>query len=289
MTNRLVSFVQRICEYALRLLFAMARIGFLVLGLGLLGPALMLRSIPEDPAYGGLTATIARSTLLTGVVFVGAGVLIVAARRLVPRIRPADVPARTGAPHRDDWMWVTGPLMLGLAGVAGVASAELLRLWQEILVILDRLDFLKEAERAGVFSGLVVVPALAALSLPILEATAALFLTVVPVLLFALFTTRSVFFRRAFLVAVICQVALAVTGLAGAQATSVILDLMNPRFVEVDAETLQVLDMLQRFARTLSEIAGDFAWVTAAHVLLLPWILFSPRMATAFPSEQDSA
>jgi len=285
-----MSYVRLAAEFLLRLLLGLTRFAFFSLALGALGPALMPSSSLVQEGTSSWVAALSRSVILVGVIFLAGAILLVAARWLVPGARPADPDPAAPPSSGSGWLWIFGPVMLGLAGGAALVSGKLLRLWGEIGAFLDRAGIWREVERGGELSGLVFLPVLFALAAPILATAAAIFLGAVPLLLVVLFAKRSSFFRKGFLMTAVCQIVLVGASLLATETLAQsVRELAGYPALGSDGEVRQLIAGLQHMRDVVRATGRDYAWLAAGYCLMLPWVVFSRRVAEDFPPEPPRA
>jgi methionine-rich copper-binding protein CopC len=228
---------------------------------------------PEAPAWLGV---ITRASLLIGGTFLLSAVLLFVA----PGLR-APAPGESEGPPA--WLWLLGLMLIGLPALAWASAADLLALWREILVLLDRLGFWEEFERGGQYSGLVMMPIMAALFVPALEAIAAFFLIVAPLGLLALLPTRSRHFPRFFSMGVVCQAALVLASVIGADAFSKLATELTAAMNAAEgAEVQRAAGDLARASDVLTSTATAFVAPMLGHLVWLPVLLVSPQSAAFF-------
>jgi hypothetical protein len=245
-------FVRIAVERLLLGLLWIARSACLVQGLALANALLAAAWVgrPDAPPWLGIAV---RSSLWLGATFFATGVLLFAARRLPPpREGPADEPT---------WPW---PRLLALAlaalpALAYAGASPLLPLWREILTVLDEIDFSEAFRGADPFAGLVVLPILAALFLPALEAVAAFFLVGPPLALLVLLATRSRLFPVLFAMTAVCQAGLVLASLLGSDAVSrLVAEAIAAMRSAPDAEVHRAAEALQRAQGVLASVAASF-------------------------------
>jgi len=270
-----MSWVGIAVERLFLVLFGIARSAFLAQGLAL-GCALV--AVPwsgrqDAPPW---LADAVRSSAMIGATLFAAGILLSLARRLpAPR-------AEGAAPPTWPWPWLLGLSLVGLPALAYGGAPELFSLWREILERLAGLGAWDELARSGAYGGIVILPILAALFVPALEAGAAFFLCAAPLGMLPLLRARSRLFRRLFAMLVVCQAGLVIAGLLGADA-----------FSRLSAEAVGAMNAapdleVQRMAEELGRARGVLASTAVAFVApllgYLVWlaVLLPPQRAGAF-------
>src|SRR5262245_10937876 len=228
---------------------------------------------PEAPAW---LAVVTRSCLLIGGTFLLAAVLLYVA----PGLRAPAAAESDGPPG---WIWLLGLTLVALPALAWQSAADLLALWREILVLLERVGFWQEFQRGGQFSGLVMLPIMAGLFVPALEAIAAAFLIAVPLGLLALLPTRSRQFPRFFTMLVVCQAALVLASAIGADAFARLAgELIASMRAAEDAEVQQASEMLDHAVRVLGATSTAFVTPLLGSAAWIPVLLVSPLAAAFF-------
>src|SRR5262245_65245134 len=188
-------------ERLLLAVFWIARSTFLACALSTVTAALATAVVVAGSALPPWLGEIVRSCGLVGGTSLLATVFLFAAPHLS---EPAEGRDADGPPA---WVW---PLLIGLSlallpALAWARSAELVALWREILVLLDRMGFWDAFQRADPFAGIAILPILGALLVPALEAAAGCFLIAVPLGLLALLPTRSRLLPRLYALLALCQ------------------------------------------------------------------------------------
>jgi len=156
-----MSVVRIVAERSFLLLFSLTRTAFLAQGLAMCAAlvATAATSRPEAPVWLGIAL---RASLLVGGTLFVAGVLLVVARRLpIP-------PEGDETPATSIWPVLLGLSLVLLPALAYDAASELFLLWRELLTLLDRIGFMTGLRQSGPYSGIVVLPIVAALLVPTL-------------------------------------------------------------------------------------------------------------------------
>ncbi len=269
-------------------LFWIARSVFVAQGLAM-GSALLAASWAaraDAPAWLG---TLVRSCLFLGATFLVTGIVSYAARHgVAPSMRDrvqTEVAPGVGNAAGPAWTWA--PLLgLTLTGIPALAYADasgLVALWSEILDLLGRIGFWEELQRPGPFSGLVMIPVLAALFVPALEAAAAFFLIAVPLGLVVLLLARSRLFPTIFAMTVVCQAGLVVGSVLAADAFARLATEAGAAMIASgDAEVLRVAEGLRRAHDVLTSTAAGFVTPLLGFLFWLPALWLSQGLGAFF-------
>lgn len=152
-----------------------------------------------------LQSAVTKGLLISGT-FLAAGVLLVLARRW-------RVPSTTGV-LEPTWPWplVFGVSLLALPAVAAVAGSGLPSLWRRIGVHLSAVGFWEGVARPDPYGGIVLLPIMIALMVPLLLSAATAFSIALPLALLPLLSGRRRLFPTLLAMGVVCQVALVLTG-----------------------------------------------------------------------------
>ena len=108
-------------------------------------------------------------------------------------------------------MALAGSLVL-IAGLTVVASLELPGLWRQIIAQLSAIEFWNGLRTPSQFGGIVTVPILLALFVPLLVTVAALVSFIFPLVLLARLPSRPLLFPTMMSMGAVCQTALVATG-----------------------------------------------------------------------------
>jgi hypothetical protein len=293
-----MSFVRIAFEHLFLLLFRVVRSACFAQGLAIGTAALAATLLPHRPERAPWLEDAVRTGALIAAIFFATGLLLPLARFLAPT--PIGVEKAERAPGMDGgaggWGWL---LLLGLSLavvplVAFEASSDLVALWREILDLLDRAGFWRELQRANGFSGIVLMPVLAALCVPALEAVAAFFLIALPPGLLVLFATRSRRFPEIFARTATVQAALVLASLLAADLFSRLVAQATPSMIASgDTEVRLIAEELHRAQGVLTSTARAFLGPLLGTLGWLPLLFRSRRagaifttgpVATAIPS-----
>ncbi len=252
-------------ERLLLLLFGIARIVFLLQALAFGAASGAGFAAAGGAAVPWLQEAIAKGLVISGT-FLVAGLLLMLARRW--RVPPATVAVEPTWP----WPLVLGMSLLVLPVVAAVAGSGLPSLWRRIAVQLSAIGFWDAVARPDPYGGIVLLPILIALMVPLLLTAATAFSIAFPLTLLPLLGGRRRLFPTLLAMGAICQVALVLTGWIAvdifARLTTKALTAMA---TSGDAEVLRVGDELT----WVSGILSRTALVLIAPTLgMLAWMMF---------------
>ena len=202
-----------------------------------------------------LTRSLVVAALISGT-FVVAGFLLSWMRSWTPtRDRWSD-PAESVWPTR-----LTVSLVL-ISGLTMIVSGGLPGLWRQILAQLSAIDFWNGLTTPSQFGGIVILPILLALFVPLLVTVAAVFSFVFPLVLLARLRFRPLMFPTMLSMGAVCQSALVATGWLATMLLRELTQAFNAAMLEApNAEVVQVSDQLARAVSTL---------MTTATMLVLP-------------------
>ena len=253
-------------EHVLLAAFFMARLVLLLqaLAFGTAAAATLVAASGAWPDW--LVAPVLSTAALSATCFV-AGLLLPIARRWEEA--PGDEPGGV-------WPAPFGLTLVLLAGLSSYASSRLPALWQELVTRLSGVIVWEDLSRPAPNAGIVLLPMLIGLLIPVLVTLAALASILLPLALLVLLPNRRPRFMALLAMSVICQTALviaswlaahALSGLAGTAVT-----LMRD---SGDAEVMQLADQLVRVSQIIEGTAsalivpalGMAAWLIA----LRPW------------------
>lgn len=211
------------------------------------------------------------SALILGAIFVAGGLLLFTVSlksRVSATMSEPDEPAWTS---RSALLCVS---LLALSAAALVASRELLTLWREIFVLLDRAGIWREMPGAGAGSGFVLAPLMAILYTPIVSALSAVTLVALPVLLTIALAARSPRLGRLFTSAVICYSVLVGSGLVAADLFERLSTMAAPTLRSGgDPIGAEVVEELKRCSGVLLRSGRAQAMVLLGHLAWLPFML----------------
>jgi methionine-rich copper-binding protein CopC len=270
-------------ERLLVLVFWLTRSAFLAFALATATTFLGTAALGGGPEGGPWVAVVARACLGIGATSLVAAVLLFVAPRL-----PAPAPSEDESPPA--WIWGLGLSLLALPALAWANAGDFVALSREILALLDEIGFWDAFARGGQYSGLVMLPVLALLFVPALEAIAAFFVIALPLALLALLPTRSPRFPRLFAMLAVSQAGLVLASAIGAGAfASVAAEASGVMGEARDAEVLRAGADLARAAAVLGATAKSFVTPMLGTLLWLPVLLTSPRAGAYFRARTAEA
>jgi len=215
-----------------------------------------------------------------GVVLGSGGILLFVFRSWIRIPRTPDSHTPAPAPS---WLGLVPIALVGQAVTAVIFSAPLLALWRESLGFLNRSGLFEGFDPSDSMAGLVFFPIFVVLFVPALEAAAALWLILGPLLLVGLFVTKSRIFPRGLVMTAIAQASLVFGALLAAYTFSL---LLPPVLVEVlktpGPESKPAAAALTHVKDVISPTAVAYAWILLASVVWVPGMMFSKAMATIF-------
>jgi methionine-rich copper-binding protein CopC len=262
-----MAFVRSATERLLLLVFRLAQVAFLTQGVAVGAGLLATSALRSQDTPPWLESAIRSSMLVGGVLFV-AGLLLVSAQR-VPPSREEDDAGWTGARRA-----LLGLSLVALSALAAIGASDLGPLWREITKLLEDTGFWREIGKPSQFSGVVMLPILVALFVPLLETTAACFLIVVPALLLILLLTRSRLLPAIFAMSVVCQAGLVLAGLLASDAFSQIAtEAIAAMTTADDVEVHQAATLLREADDVLSKSAKAFVAPLVGFLVWLPLLL----------------
>ena len=254
---------RRLVERLILLLLGVARRIFILQGVafGCASLAAFLMAPPEAPAWlrGAMI-----SALFISCTFFVAGFLMAERRWRATHERGVE-PA---------WPW---PLLLGLSlvmlpVVAAIAASALLPLWRTIAAQLAAVGFWDAVARNDPYGGIVLLPILVALFVPVLVSAASLISVAFPLTMLPLFAARSRMVPTLLARGTICQVAAVLTSLIAVDAFArLAAQAMVAMTASGDAEVLRVSQQLDAATAILTRTA--IALVLPA-LGMLAWLAF---------------
>lgn len=272
--------VRLVSERLLLLGLLLCRVLFLVFGLAVLGATFALGGFleAESPspailaAWGWIRAT--------GGLFLCAAVLLFVVRDWIHVPRTGD-PAETRAPF---WLMLVALCLAAQAVVALIVSSGIRALWQDAIPALDRAGVFRQAQSSQQ-GQLVLAPVLAVLFVPILETAAAVSFVAGPVLLLALFFTRSRAFPKSLVLTVIVQAAFVAGSFVAMKAFLPMAQMLltaSQRVTDMPVEIRQAFAGLRRIAELIGPTGYAFAWLLVPIAIWIPFMMFSRRMEGTF-------
>ena len=205
------------------------------------------------------------AALMSGV-FVAAGVLLSWMRSWMPtRDRWSD-PAESVWPTR-----LAGSLVLIAALTVG-ASVGLPGLWRQIVAQLSAIEFWEGLTTPSQFGGIIMLPILLSLCVPLLVTIAALFSLAFPLVLLARLRSRPLMFPRLMSMGAVCQSALVATGWLATRLMRELSQVAATTMAKApDEDVRQLADQLTAAVGTLTTTATTLVVPAAA---LVGWAVF---------------
>jgi hypothetical protein len=274
-------------ERLLLLLLAAVRILCLLQGLAFATAtaAVLAAAPPDSPPWlraVGLTAAMVSAT------FFITGALLAMARRW-----PVSPSTQDSEPL---WPWrvALGVSLVGVALLAALAASNLPSLWLMIGTRLDAIDFWSGVTRPDPYGGIVLLPIMLALFVPVLVSGAALLSIGYPLALLLLMPARRPPFPALLVMGSLCQAGLV---LAGWLAADMLGRLAEQAQIAMDASGEAEVLRVSADLRGATEILSSTATALAVPMLIvLAWALFlrpGGRAATHFaergPRSTDGA
>jgi hypothetical protein len=274
-------------ERLLLLLLAAVRILCLLQGLAFATAtaAVLAAAPPDSPPWlraVGLTAAMVSAT------FFITGALLAMARRW-----PVSPSTQDSEPL---WPWrvALGLSLVGVALLAALAASNLPSLWVMIGTRLDAIDFWSGVTRPDPYGGIVLLPIMLALFVPVLVSGAALLSIGYPLALLLLMPARRPPFPALLVMGSLCQAGLV---LAGWLAADMLGRLAEQAQIAMDASGEAEVLRVSADLRGATEILSSTATALAVPMLIvLAWALFlrpGGRAATHFaergPRSTDGA
>jgi hypothetical protein len=255
-------------ERLLHALFTLVRIACLMQGLALLTALVGVPGVRgEGTEWIGTTID---GLVLAGAVLVATGIALVLAGRIEPRT--GEEPPMRGKL----WPAALAATLVVMPLVSLPPAGELALLWSHISALLEQAGFREELARGGSGSGLVMLPILVALLVPILESVTAFFLVVAPPLLLVSLARRSAYFPRLFAMLVATQTGLAICSFAAAGTLSTLVtQVMSSMQASGDAEVLRAAEFAAQLLGLIDRAARGFALPVLGHFVWLPFLLLS--------------
>jgi hypothetical protein len=195
----------------------------------------------------------------------------------------------------DSWLILFPLTLIGVPTLMLVQLRPLAFFWRDVLALADQLNFWQDLQRNAPDSGYILMPIIAALAVPIVEAAAAAAAVLGSAFLIALLMVRSARVPRALLLCVLMQGALVLASAFGA----VVVERVTPSIEALVRETPdpggveqnRAMDALQRYGAVVRGSTGTLAWSWGAIALWVPLLLLARGGREAFvatgPSHDD--
>jgi methionine-rich copper-binding protein CopC len=187
---------------------------------------------------------------------------------------------RSWRPTRDRWsdpaesVWPTRLVgsFVAIAALTVIASGGLPGLWRQILAQLSAIDFWKGLTTPSQFGGIVILPILLALFVPLLVTVTAVFSFVFPLVLLARLRFRPLMFPTIMSMGAVCQSALVATGLMATMLLRELMQAFNAAMLEApDAEVVQLADQL---TGEMSALMATSTMLVLPAAALVGWAVF---------------
>jgi hypothetical protein len=279
--SAIVRVLRFLIEGLLQIVYRIAWAAFWAQGLAFVTLALVSLSAGSSP----WAIAVRPSALILGAIFVAGGLLLLAVSL------KSRVTAAVANPEEPAWTSRSALLcasLVALSAAAIVASRELLSLWREIVVLLDRAGLFREIPGGGAGSGLVLAPLMAILYTPIVSALSAAALVALPVLLAIALAAKSPRFDWLFTSTVICCAVLVGAGLVAAGLFERLSTLATPTLLRGgDPTGAQVVEELKRASEVLLRSGRAQALVLLGHLAWLPFMLMRSSDAGNLTLEEE--
>jgi hypothetical protein len=243
----------------------------LLAGLAMLPAVAAVWALPEDADFAPAAA---RTVVPVAVALCVAGLGAIFLIRSPPAILPGE--QAHDAPPFGGWLLVVAAVLLVLPLFMVERLQPLIALWRDMLAMLDRHDVWNEAARAHEFSGIVLIPVFATLSVPLVQSAAAVSFAGGSVLLLLLLVVRSARFPNALVVCVLLQSALVVVSWFGADAVEMVADALH-RELPADASRESMATAIDRYATVTRSTARILAATLSAYLIVTLVAIISGR------------
>src|SRR5262249_36034345 len=216
-TPRGSMFILRVLgERLLLFLLVIARIALLATGLAAVAGIFAFGSFIKAQGTSSVVQTAWGWMQATGGLFLAAGVLLFVFRDWIHIPRSGT----SGAPP-PAWLPAVAVCLVAQIGATLLFSGNLVQLWQDAIPALERAGVFQEVRSGGEMSSVILLPVIAALFVPMVEAAAAVTLTVAPLLLLVLFLTKSRAFPKSFVLTAFLQATLVAGSFLAANAFAI--------------------------------------------------------------------
>jgi hypothetical protein len=273
-----VMFLVRILvERLLALVFSLVGTAAVFQGLAVLIATVAVFALPGRSEWPSWLAAGLVQTGFLSAIFLACGFVLSGLTARAPKTSWRDVDE--SLPR--EWVWPAMIPTIGLPLFAVFQSERLYDLWRDIVPYLEKISPADFTRGPG---GWVLLPILAILFVPALQALTALFLIALPPLLLVLLVTRSHSFRLDCQRLVVAQAALVTASLLGARLFAKFADLAIPPIrAEKGTEAALVVAALERGREVLWNTAIGHG-VVALGFLMCLWVLLAARPARTDPS-----
>ncbi len=271
----------RLAEGFLFGLFAIVRVACLMQGFALLA-TLLGAPVVGQASSGWLQTTLDGLLRAGAVLFVTGLALFLARRHRLPTEAGTLVPKAV-------WPLALAASLVLLPVLAWLRSGDLALLWNQVSGLLGEAGFFEELERGGQGSGLIMLPILVALLVPILETVVVFFLVVVPPILLVPLAARSPRFPSLFSMLAATQTGLAVCSFAvAATLASLVGEVMTSMNASGDAEVIRAAEIAAQLLGLVDSTARGFVLPVLGHLVWVPFLLLTAAARRHFaPSAPD--
>jgi hypothetical protein len=230
---------------------------------------------------------ISSDVLLLAVVFAVAGsAALYLARRRTKWLPDGPLSEASAASSFNGWLLFFPLTVVGVAALMLTRLQPLAEFWRDVLALADQIGLWQELQRNSGASGLVLMPIIAALAVPGIEALAAVAYVLDSALLVALLLLRSTRVPRALVLCVLLQGSL----VAGSVVGTVIIERVTPSLEQLIRETPdpggveqeRATEVLRRYGVVTRGASDTLTWAWAAMVFWTPLILLTSRARKTF-------
>jgi hypothetical protein len=184
------------------------------------------------------------------------------------------------------WLILFPLTLIGVPALMLVQLQPLAALWRDVFALAEQLNIWQGLQRNSPDSGYILMPIFAALTLPAIDAVAAVSIGVGSALMIALLLVRSTRVPRALLIFVILQGALALASAVG----GIVVERLAPSIEQLirstpdqsGVEHQQILAALQRYGAVVQGASNTLAWSWAVIAVWVPLLLLSVRARATF-------
>lgn len=262
----------------------------MIAGVAMVVPSLALRTMGED---GEPAAAIARAGQRFSAIFLAAGVaslyLVGSRRRIFPNEgEPPGTDRTVGG-----WLVLLALTLVALPLWLFTQSAPLMSISNDIIAFLGEQGVWQAIERDSQFSGLILMPVVAVLGVPFLEAGATVSFLGGSAILLVLMMVRSRRFPRAFLMCVLMQGALVIASAYGMRIVAHVSPFIERAVTEGStastAQQRRALEEIQRYQSVVRATAVSLMWTWSGYLVWTPALFLSDRIRTTFAVVQPAS
>ena len=186
----------------------------------------------------------------------------------------------------DGWLILFPLTLIAVPALMLVRLQPLAALWRDVFALAEQLNFWQGLQRNSPDSGYILIPIFAVLTLPAINAVAAVSAGVGSALLIALLLVRSTRVPRGLLLCVILQGALTLASAVG----GIVVERLAPSIEQLVGSTpdpsgvehAQILAALERYGAVVHGASQTLAWSWAVIALWVPLLLLSVRARATF-------